>query len=227
MSRITRSVIGLALGAGLVCPLAAQRTFDGVVAYQVTGMADQPVQLVFMSKGSKVRQEIVVPGMPQLDGGVQLFDYVRGQMTSLLPGRRQYTTADFRSGTRADSPGGPSLHVRPTGKRETIAGIGCEVYTVDGEGGGEVCVATTLGHFIAIEGQAGMVALGNDGGRGWHDPRFAEFMRYFKDGAVPLRFVLGGDGRRQMTFTATRVERKALPDELFRVPTGYTLIGGP
>lgn len=223
-----RSRLSVLIVATLVAPgLDAQRTFDGVVAYQVTGMADQPVQLVYMAKGSKVRQEIVVAGTPLLDGGVQLFDYAMGQMTSLLPARRQYTTAHFRSGARTEPPSGPTIRVRPTGKRETIAGVGCEVYEVGGED--EVCVATTLGHFIAIEGQAGMVALGQGGGsgNGWHDPRFAEFFRYFKDGGVPLRFTLDRQGRRPMTFTATRVERKVFPDAMFQVPAGYTELRTP
>lgn len=221
--------LSLLILAALVVPcLGAQRTFDGVVTYTATGMGDQPVQLIFMVKGSRVRQEATMPGLPpEATGAAVLFDYARGSVTTLIPAQRKYTTSSFHSGSAPATPATATLAVRSTGRRETIAGMGCQVYEFGEEGkSGEACIATDQGHFIAVEGEAGMVAMGR-GRAGSGDPRFAQFMRHFKDGALPLRFSIPGRGGRVMVFTATRVERKVLPDAVFQVPAGYTELRMP
>jgi uncharacterized protein DUF4412 len=213
-----RARLPLLILATLVAPrLGAQRTFDGVVAYKMD-TDGRPVETVFMTRGSKVRQETTVPGAAG-SPSVVLYDYASGAVTMLMPAQRQYATSSFRDMLRVAQrgqapPPSTTVTVRATGRHETIAGMRCEVYAVgDGRGeGGDACVVTDQGHFMAMEGPAGT---------GGGDPRFAAFFRQFKDGALPLRITFGG----KTVFLATRVERKALPDELFRAPPGYTPMG--
>lgn len=202
-----------ALAAAWAPGLGAQRTFDGVVTYRST-VEGQPVEFVYMTRGSKVRQETVVPGESVGGRSIVLYDYASGAITTLLPAQRRYTTSPLRAarrgaqaGRRPSSPPTPGA-VRATGRVETIAGMSCEVF-VFGADAGEACVATNQGHFIAMEGEAG-------------DPGFAAFGRYFKDGALPLRFTFGATSSHPMVFTATKVERRAVPDGLFQIPAGYT-----
>ena len=206
----------------LVAPrLGAQRTFDGIVTYKMEMANGQPVETVFMTRGSKVRQETAG------SMNVVLYDYSTGAVTMLMPSQRQYATNNFRDLLRVAQrgqtpPPNTTVTVRATGRHETIAGMRCEVYAVgDGRGeGGDACVVTDQGHFMAMEGPAGMASM-NEQSPGGGDPRFAAFFRHFKDGALPLRITFGG----KTVFLATRVERKALPDALFRAPPGYTQMG--
>jgi hypothetical protein len=194
-----RAIRACGVALGLARAVAAQRAFDGVVTYHTVGLGPGFDQLVVMERGSRVRVET----RPADTAGpvVRIIDYGTGRLTTLFPGVRRFSQTAV-----ADQPRPEPLSVRPTGRRETIAGLACDVYDLE-DGSGDACVAQELGHCIAVEGSAGI------GG----DRRVVAVMRSFKEGAVPLRIRFG-----RQTYTAIRVEQRTVSDDQFQVPANYT-----
>jgi len=110
----------------------------------------------------------------------------------------------------------PSLR---TGKRETIAGYPCEHWLV-GEGADQMdmCLAKGLG-FFGFGGQGGRAGLGaafpslDRAGLEVLLAARPELKELVEGGAFPLKAETAN-----LTLVVTRVERKALSDDLFRPP---------
>lgn len=226
------TVFAAALLCAPIVPAAAQKMFNGTIVYRMEFKGKQG-ELTYLVKGPKVRQETRFAGMPQ--GAYQIIDYSTGDVITVMPAQRKYLKANYKqlgaalkgmgaagadAGSKTPS---AAADIAPTGRRETIAGYSCEVYA--DKSGSESCIATGLGHFVAMSGASGANAAG--GGMGPpQSPALARLAQRFRDGALPLRMKLAQrDGA--MMITATKIEPGSPPASAFVVPPGYEEIKMP
>jgi hypothetical protein len=204
-------------------PAAAQTAFEGVVKYRMT-TEGRTMDVTYMTKGDKARSEMQMDGMPV----AMLLDASKSTMSMIMTSERMYMTMDLsRMGQQAQGDSLPK--VTATGRKETIAGHECEHYLMGDAQNIDMCVATGIGYFMAGGGGGGARGPGGPGGSGGSfglprpgDPRMAEFRRRFKDGFFPLRLTVTEGGQMKTDMVVTSVERRALADDLFTVPAGYT-----
>lgn len=217
-----RPALCAAAAAALLLPprLPAQTAFEGVVTYRMAAMG-QDATLRYMVKGTRIRQEIEAPQMPgpmfmlmDVDGKV-----VRTVMPSMgmymeinLDDMERYLTDDQRKAAE-------DVTIEKLGTTDRIAGIPCENYRMGAPAEMEICVATGMGWFMSAP------APGR--GRGAGAPNLAKFREQFKDGMLPLRMTHVKNGTREVMMEATSVERKALDDSLFQLPTGLRKMDMP
>ncbi len=221
----------LGLAALLLAPTAlpAQRAFEGTVTYQMTadGMTMTMTQ---MTKGSKVRTEMDMPGMP--GPMFVLMDMESEVMQTVLPSMGMYMEMNLKQ--IADQvPMTPDMRdnmnqvpkIESLGTSEEIAGIACQNYRfTQGDQEMEGCIATGMGFFM---GGAGGGAPGQSGPLSGMGVDFSKLMEEFKDGMMPLRMRLKQDGNWSTVMEATAVERKSLDDSLFVLPSGLRKMNMP
>lgn len=228
--RPIRFALTSALAAAFLVPggLRAQGSFEGVVTYTVTaeGMS---ASVRYMSKGSKLRQEIEVPGMT--GAMFMLMDTEGGPIRAVMPAMGMYMEMDQEQAmamlpeeARRQMDATPKIS--KLGTSETIAGVRCDNYRFAAEGQPEIegCIATGMGWYFGGAGQMP--------GRGRGGPSLPDLSAYraeFKDGMMPLRIRHQQNGQWQTIMEATAVEKKSLDDKLFELPQGLrkmTMPGG-
>lgn len=199
-------------------PALAQSAFEGIVKYRLT-TGGRTVAVTYMAKGDHARTEMEMEGMAV----AMLMDAGSATLTTVMPSEEMYMTMDLsRVRERAQSQSDSLATFSATGRKETIAGHECEHYVTGTGQNTDMCVATGLGFFLGGGGR------GPGGGGSSYglprpgDPRAAEFRRRFKDGFFPLRLTVTEAGKVTTDMVVTSVERRALSDDLFKVPEGYT-----
>lgn len=227
-----KNMIGTALlGAALLAPAAlAAQEFEGMVRVRMSGGGtDQAVEITQYVKGTMIRQEMSMGGMEM----VTLLNTEDGALTMLMPSQRMYMEIGgpgMRGMAGADRGGEPPA-LTATGRKETIAGHECEYYTMTTEDGQKIdlCVAKGLG-WGWLGGGGGMggrgMGMGGMAGAGGGGPqldaRWVKFWReHFSDGFFPLK-LMGGTGDGNFVMEVLEVVRRAVSDDLMRVPEGYT-----
>jgi hypothetical protein len=228
-------VVAISLAcAGLALPAHAQKTFEGSIAYNVD-MGDRQMQISFSARGRKVRQDITMTGSPVFsEGTFQLFDYDKEQIITVVPGMKRYMVMDLKALRQSmakdaarDSTAEKLLGgITATGRKETVAGLTCEVYVVKDRPGDEWCITSALGHFLGFEGGGARNASGGAPSPG-SNPALAQVMRTFKDGAVALRVRMTGPDGKALTMVATKVDRTPPAASLFSVPAGFEEMQNP
>ena len=185
-------------------------SFEGEVTMTTTraGVPPMTTTMTIKAKGDKVRLE-----MPSPMGGTMSALYEPKENKLVLLMDAQKTAMDMNLG----APGAPQPNtdgrtsaIDRTGKRETIAGIGCEDWIVKDPGGSrtEVCVAEGL-PFIDLD------ALRHVATSSWKADLRAKK-------TFPLRSVeYDKDGKELSRAEVTSVKREKLSDSLFEVPEGY------
>jgi hypothetical protein len=218
------------IGAVLsVSAAAAQRTFDGTITYDVT-MRDKQMQISISSRGKLVRQDFVLPpDAPPEAETYQLFDYVNGNVTTVLPAMKKYMVTNLKTlrdamgetGERRDDDVRKALgDVKATGRKEIIAGLGCEVYVLASTPGDEWCITSGLGHFLYFEGASGIDVGGATSPLSGRSPT-ADLMRTFKSGAVVLRMQMRSKNGDTMSMLASKIDRTVPAATLFVLPASY------
>lgn len=201
----------------------AQKLFAGTITYQVTPAGGTPVEMIVRSNGRKLREDMRAPGTTDEANSYQMIDGESGDVTVVIPAAKQYMVANFkklRGGTaRGDSGrsrGGDMLDdIVATGRKETIAGISCEVYVRKSQPGSEWCLTTELGRVGAFDDAlTGANAM-------------SSVMKPFRDGAVVLRMSAATASGHPMTMIATKVDRTPPPISLFKVPAGFVEMTNP
>jgi hypothetical protein len=172
------------------------------------------VEVVTLSKGNKVRQEMSMMG-PDV---VSIIDGDAGTGLMLMPAMQSYMKMDFKAlASQAGSVGTPTI--TPTGTTETVVGHTCENYTVTMPNGTmQMCVAKDLGFY-----SGSLNASGGTGGNPSMQAYTEVFRKTFPDGFFPLKMTVGAEGM-AMTMTVTKIEPKSVSDDQFKqdVPAGYT-----
>jgi hypothetical protein len=183
---------------------AAQGDFEGVI--HVTTMDEgHSREGVLRIKGSRWRFET------EMDGEQGAFVRGRdGRMFSVIHSQRQY--AWFPDVAGQDEP----MHFEATGEADRVAGYECRYYRIRDPNGAQdgdiACITTALG----------FVGFGPTGG----DARLDDvaLRQQFRDGFMILR---SRDAQGTVEYEVTRVERTAVPDDMFEPPAGYTELRMP
>jgi hypothetical protein len=180
-----------------------QGDFEGVI-HVTTFDEGESTQGVLRIKGSRWRFET------EMDGErAAIVSNRDGRVFSIIDSERQY--AWFPTVAGEDEP----MQFEATGESETVAGYECRYYQVrdpnEVQDGDHVCVTTALG-FVGIS-PTGAARIDD-----------AAIRQQFRDGFMILK---SRDAQGAVEYEVTRIERNAVPDDMFEPPAGYTELGGP
>jgi hypothetical protein len=194
-------------------------------------MSGKQVQISISSRGNLVRQDFKMPpDAPPEAETYQLFDYKNENVTTVLPGMKKYMVTNLKtlrdaigqSGERSDDDVRKALaDITSTHRKESIAGISCEVYVLKSTPGDEWCITTGLGHFLYFEGATGGAGPNGTPLGGGGISSTAGLMRTFKNGAVVLRMRMRSRSGETMSMVATSIDRTIPPATLFVLPASY------
>lgn len=201
----------LLLLAALATPVAAQDTFEGVISMTLNA-GEKPMPTTVWVKGNRAKYDMSGGG----EMGVMIVDG-SGRMLMLVPKQKQYMVLDLAGvNSQADRSLRAMTYAR-TGKSETIAGMPCDYWkTVQADTVvGESCMTSALG-WVGVD-LSGKGTLSKE--------MLAQFRRSFPKGAFPLKTIDAETGK--VMFVVTKVERKAVPDDAFQPPAGWTEIKMP
>jgi hypothetical protein len=223
MLRAVRSIVAPVLMLAVVPGCGtAQKEFEGAVTMNMNMGGMMSVDVVTLSKGNKVRQEMSMMGQDM----ISIIDGDAGTGLMLMPAMQSYMKMDFKAlasqASQAGSVGTPMI--TPTGTTETVLGHTCENYTVTMPNGAmqngtmQMCVAKDLGFY-----SGSLNASGGTGGNPSMQAYTEVFRKTFPDGFFPLKMTVGAEGM-SMTMTVTKIEPKSVSDDQFKqeVPAGYT-----
>jgi hypothetical protein len=226
-------LLGSFAGAAHAGMAQAQKTFEGTITYDVN-MAGKQMQLGISTRGKKVRQNMEFSGAPVVSQGTyQIFDYDTGDIITVVPAMKRYMVLNLKTVSVAskeklagrDSAREKALSsMRATGRQETIAGVGCEVYVMQDRPGDEWCLTTALGHFLGFGGDSATTRASS---AVTGTPPMSQLARDFKDGVVVLRMRMAGPDGRDVTMVATRIDRTVPPANNFTIPTGFEEMQNP
>lgn len=221
----------LGLAALLLAPAAlpAQPAFEGSITYRMTAEGVS-MQMTMMTKGSKVRTEMEMPGMP--GPMFVLMDTEKEIMQSVIPSMGMYVEMNLKQVAdqmqitpemREAMNQAPKIEA--LGTSDQIAGITCQNYRfTQGDEEMEGCIATGMGVFM---GGASGGPPGRGGPLSGLGVDFSKFMAEFKDGMMPLRMRVKQNGTWSTFMEATAVERKSLEASLFELPPGLRKMNMP
>jgi hypothetical protein len=187
--------------------------FEGEITLHTTRGSDSQ-DMIIKTKQEKLRFETNANGK----SGAAIFDPAQNKVIMLLDDQKAYMEMDF------SAPSAPQANVdakaataEKTGKKETVAGIDCEDWTVKDPSGKhtEVCLADGLA-FFDLDGVKG----------GSSTSSFSKQLREKKQ--FPLKSVdYDAAGKEVSRTEATKIEKKKLDDGLFQVPSGYQKLSLP
>jgi hypothetical protein len=215
-------------------PAVAQTGFDGVITF--TSYHDgKPTTFVQTTKGHKVRLDGMGgnPGAMIVDGDAKV-------MMMVEPQKKQYFTMTEEDAKQSQAMMAPMLerakganrHAEPgkfnfsnTGRTETVAGVPCQVwhgvYTSESKKEeGDACVANGVGFALAELTFANPMA--RQGGAGYE--QFEQYRQLVGGNKGILKVTKIEDGKPVPDLEATKIERKAVSDDAFKPPVGYTEI---
>lgn len=185
------------LGALTLPAALAAQGFEGVItANHITHGAARTETI--QVKGPRWRME---------GGDKMMIDDGSGAVILVMPERHAYMHAPVAFA--AANARLKDITLTPTGKHETVAGIGCEYYQAHDphhpDNGGTACITSDLG-FIGITGELNFCA----GGEAVH--------RQFSKGCFMLKQL---DASGKTAFEVTKIERKPVSEATFAPPAGY------
>lgn len=198
---------------------AAAQTFEGRVTADMSG-----TEVVIISKDGKSRVETSASGIPM----TMIMDYQSGSMTTLMPAQRMYMRMDLKQMEQAmrgmgtgDATSAPPKFTR-TGRRETIAGIGCEHVVFEAKDGKQmdVCAASGMGYFGA--GGSGGGPMGRGRGAPGIPAGYEQLMKEFRNGFFPLKMEMVEGTKRTQYMLVKQVERQRVDAAQFEIPAGYS-----
>lgn len=170
--------------------------FEGIIKMQTTSAYGNG-ELIYTIKGH----------MAHLNTGPGTFaiaDFKAGTSTGFMPATKTYMVVNFKDIASGLNSMTKNSKVVSTGKTETIAGVKCDYYIVEGPFKSEMCIAK---NFIA-NGDMSLffkdVALPDD----------------LKNGGFPLKTESEIAGKKS-TMLVTSIERKSIDDSVFAFPAGY------
>ena len=217
---------------------SAAGDFEGTIAMKMETENQKGMEMTYFLKGKHARIETKVPNLPGGDAAM-LWNLEDGKMTTLMPSRKMYMTMDLQKSAEAmresSKASGTEQEKFPaltrTGKQETIAGHTCEHWLMGDKQEIDMCVAKGLGYF-GMGGQSGG-GLGTFRNLAFSPKMLAEaaahpeWVKLLEGGAFPLKLTTMEDGKVKMSMEATRIEKKALDDSLFVIPSDYKELSMP
>ena len=204
-------------------PAAAQKPFEGTIAYDVVA-GDKQMQMTVTSRGSKVRRDLSMPDAPDVSrGNYQMIDFRTGEATMAFPAMKRYMVMKI-GGLGDAAPDAavtdPAADVEATGRVETIAGARCTVFTMKSVPGSEWCITSS-----GAKNDAELGALMNDSpAAGGAMPGL---LRGFLRGTVVLRARMIDRNGGVMTMIARKIDRATPPASLFQMPGDFQEMKNP
>ncbi len=209
--------------AMLPAAVVAQSNFEGVVSYTMSTAMGMSMDVTTYVKGELVRQEINM-NMGGMGPMVAITDTKAGVTRLLQPAMKTYTVMDMSKMMPGQED--PDAQIETTDRSETIAGHSCKHVLIHTTNNGnkadmDVCTTGDLGVFLGSS-----VGGGRQGGAMMGEKLRAELRKRFANGYFPLKTTLSVGGNEVMTMTATKVEKKSVNADLFKVPADYKETGG-
>ncbi|HVX38571.1 MAG TPA: DUF4412 domain-containing protein [Gemmatimonadaceae bacterium] len=199
---LTRSALTAFAIALLAQPARAQQ-FEGVI---IANMSDQNATVTYSIKGEKLRTEMAMGAEMR---AATIIDRAARKMILLLPGQQAYMERALDTGVVG---GRGQAHTDAdfswTGTHQTIAGVPCDDAVLQERDGMRLNMCIARGITFAAGG--GMM------GRGVPRNNWQSRIQ----GGFPMRVQREGEAKPLMEVMS--VERKALPDDLFTPPAGWT-----
>jgi hypothetical protein len=202
------SLAGLSLvGIFLVGCGKGLSNFEGDITIHTTRVGYPPADMVVKAKGDKLRFET-----PTSDGKTAsaIFLPAENKLVVINDAQKVAMDMDLSGAKGAPNTDPNTSEVEKTGKKETIAGLGCEDYTVKDPSGKhtEVCIAEGLAFFDL------------DAVRRGSSSSWSKQMREKK--MFPLRSVEFDQAGKEISRTeVTKIDKAKLDDSVFQVPGGY------
>jgi hypothetical protein len=186
------------------------QSFEGNIAMKLTtGRETQSLQ--YQVKGEKIRMDMEYEGMKS----AFIVDTPAKTMYVVMTAMQAYMEIKLD-----DAPKSAANKEKPTvtrtGKKETILGYACEQIIVS-YGGKETEIWATkgLGRFVQFDPETG------GSGAAWERVLAGEDM-------FPLRVIeMDSKGKQVSRMETTAIEKKSLPDTLFKVPSNFNKMDIP
>jgi Domain of unknown function (DUF4412) len=195
----------------IAAPLSAQ-AFEGVISMTINADGGRSIPVVYQVKNGKLRYDMAA-GMA---AGAIIVDPGDKKMIMLMPAQRMAMETEFAgvvAGMAERAAAGKQPVVTRTGRTEIVAGYKCEhvIVTGDDTRATDVCLTNDIAAPFQMPGGGfmGMGAL----------PQWAAQI----GNAFPLKVEQAG----RTVVEVTKVEKKALEDELFTVPEGFQRMSMP
>ncbi|HEY7634934.1 MAG TPA: DUF4412 domain-containing protein [Gemmatimonadales bacterium] len=215
--------------------VAAQNTFEGVIAFQTIGEDSKPDTMIQTTKGNTIKME----GWGKGNGAI-VFDPAKHRMLMIQPEEKQYVLATEedmqqmnamtqaamqRFAKKGASPDedeeDPQIKFGPTGRTETVAGVKCEVWhgtsVRNGEKHeGEACLADGVGF-------AGFNVLSNPmlAPRGKGAAFIEQYRKLVGPNKGVIKMVEFKDGKPHSSMEAIKIQRLPIAESAFEPPAGF------
>jgi hypothetical protein len=202
--------------------LYAQKTFEGTITWTMT-MAqmgdDEKLPMIINIKGNKSETEISFGAM----GSVKTYSNLETKKTYTcadMGGRKMNYVADMDDPDikKAAQKATDSLDLKPTGKKETIAGHSAEEFLLTGikAQGATVDASIWAASGFPKDIQESLSQSLNKQGQ---DPKQTKAFRQLADkGLVPVRVVMRKGGEVAMSMEFVKYEQKSLDDSVVTPP---------
>ena len=192
--------------------VVAQTQFQGSVSIRVMQDNGAPQVITYSVRNGVARYDVNGPGG---EATSMIMDQGAGRMVILMPSQHVYMEQPMDLMPAAPKGAAPPSHasVKPTGRKETIAGYECEHVIVkdDSSKPVDVCVTHALGSFMAKPSRRGSMSGGGPSN---------DWSAQLGPGAFPLRVTEEG----RTMFEVVSVKREHLDAALFAPPPGWQKI---
>jgi hypothetical protein len=191
-------------------PAQTAPRFEGVVRY-TTVVEGQPVEMVYVARGSKVRTEMNSPRFRML----MISDPDAGEVIMVDDQTRTYNVI---SAGDDDEESRPTTFTR-TSSRDRILGYDCVYFHIEMSDGAkaDVCAAAGLG--VLVGGKGAWIPKSTSAQA--LAAKYPDLARTLREGFVPLKWKAWIPDEQPMTLTATSIERGQVAASLVQVPAGY------
>jgi hypothetical protein len=196
---VIRAVAAAAtLGAVSAAPVAAQ--FEGTITMRISSTRGGG-DMRYSIKGDRLRIDL-----DAATGGMYIIAD-SGLAKMVMPAQRIYLEPPMPKVSDQAAAKAKQTSMKATGRKETIAGYQCEHYLITAEDGQyDACFSKQLGKFMAP-----MNPMMGSAKRG-------DVLGELGDSGFPLKVqkVKG-----ETALEVTRIEKKVLSEDMFRIPAGY------
>ena len=217
MTCLWLSKLVLAILVVLIAGPVAAGDFEGVLHMKIT-QAGRVSDMKIFVKDHRSRIE------PRTEGTVVPFIIVDNETKkhyTLMPDRKMYIESTTETITKAAQPvmEQEGVEVVKTGKTGKVAGQACEVYMAKKKTGEmtDMCVIKGIGDYMSLMG----MNTSDPGQRQQGPPSWMKELS--KQGLFPARILSKrSDGSEFTRIETTKIEKRALDDTLFMIPSDYT-----
>ena len=217
MTRLWLSRLIVAVLVVLIAGPVFAENFEGVLQMKITSSGRVSDMKIF-AKGQRSRIE------PRTDGTVVPFIIVDNEAKkhyTLMPDRKMYMETTTEATTKAAQPmmEQEGVEVVKTGKTSKVAGQPCEVYVAKKKTGEstEMCTIKGVGDYMSLMGMNSP----DPGQRQQGPPSWMKELS--KQGLFPARMISKrSDGSEFTRVETVKIEKRALDDALFMIPSEYT-----